>query len=115
MQVFREEAYNAKVDIFAAALMLYQIFAQNSISSAFQTESDAYAFAQRVTNGYRPPHPKKFPPKLVELLDASWAESPVQRPTAVQMLAQLRHFEKSSEWAEMTGVKGGRRGVCCFG
>lgn len=114
MQVFREEPYNAKVDIFAAALMLYQIFAQLNISSNFDDESDAYAFAQRVANGHRPPFPKKFPQALQDLLESAWHESPQDRPTAVQLLAHLRAFERSSDWATMLGVRK-RKAACCFG
>ena len=105
--------YNAKVDVFAATLVIYQVFAQLNVASQFQNEADAYNFAQRVCNGHRPQMPKKFPKPLIDLLAAGWAERPEDRPTAAQLLARLRRFEESDAFQEIAGHR--RTRCCCLG
>lgn len=104
--------YNAKIDVFAATLIIYQVFAQLNVSSQFQNEVDAFNFAQRVANGHRPQMPRKFPKKLRDLLDAGWAELPEDRPTAAQLLARLRRFQESDAFQEIAGHDRSR--CCCF-
>ena len=89
--------YNAKVDVFACAVMLYQIFAGTNITSRFSAEADGYAFARRVADGHRPSIPAKLPAALAALLRAGWAEEPAERPTVAQMLTQLRAVAASPE------------------
>jgi hypothetical protein len=113
-EVFRGHPYNAKVDVFAAAILIYQLFAQINITSQFQNEVDAYNFAQRMCNGHRPRMPQKFPPKLRELLEAGWHEDPNQRPTASQLLSNLKRFEQSEEYQTIAGGSSGCV-CCCFG
>jgi Protein tyrosine and serine/threonine kinase len=109
-QVFRGEAYNAKADIFSLSVIIFQIFAQLNISSRFQSEIDAYNFAQRVANGHRPAFPQRFPPALCAMLEAGWSEDPAERPTAAQLLAKLKTFGASAEYAKLAGTGGGRGG-----
>ena len=114
MQVFRGEPYNAKVDIFSVALIIFQIFAQLNISSRFETEVDAYNFAQRMANGHRPAFPERFPSKICTMLQAAWSEDPAERPTAAQLLRQMTAFGKSQEFAAMAGKHRGGAKLCCF-
>ena len=114
-EVLHGEAHNAKADVYAAAFLIYQIFAQLNISSRFLTEGDAKTFAYQAAAGQRPPFPERFGPKLRALIAAGWAAEAVDRPTAPQLLQQVLDMEASPEGAAMLDApRRSKRGLCCL-
>lgn len=112
LQVFCGQAYNAKADVYASAITILELISGKHLSSQFLCEKDAYIYAQRMAAGHRPKVPDRFPPALAALLRAAWAQDPAERPTAAQLLQQLRAVAASAEWAKFCGHA---RGGGCLG
>ncbi|XP_021764211.1 serine/threonine-protein kinase STY8-like [Chenopodium quinoa] len=90
-ELFRNEDYDTKVDVFSFALILqemiegYPPFASKEDKNA----QEAYAANER------PPFKasgKSYPHKLKELIEVCWNEDPTKRPTFREIIARLDHI-----------------------
>eukprot|EP00892_Ulva_mutabilis_P005463 jgi/Ulvmu1/3289/UM153_0001.1 len=112
-EVLIGKPYNAKVDIFALGVIVYQVFGAQNISGRFDCEEQVVRFAREVAEGRRLHMPKRFPPALVALIERLWAQHPAKRPTAVGAMQLLEEFEASADFAAMVGRES-KRGCLCF-
>lgn len=104
-EVMRGDPYNAAVDIFALGCVIWSVFAGQSIASRFQDDKDVREYARRVGEGWRLPMPARFPEGLCRIIKDTWSAEAAERPTAAQVLTQLRAFGLSSDFDEFNGVQ----------
>ena len=95
--------YTNKVDVFSFAIMAYELLARKRAYEERLMTMEQVAKAVHAS-GLRPALPKKWPPRLVELVTKAWAQAPTDRPTFVELAAEwgalAREAEKAEEAAE---------------
>jgi len=95
-EVFRDEQYNEKVDIFSLGVLMYnlcyRVIPALTIMSNGDTE-DMLAYATRVADGFRQPlNDDKIPAELNSIIADCWSQNPSDRPCASKIVERLRHF-----------------------
>lgn len=88
-EVFRNEQYDHKVDMFSFAILSYELLARkrayDSMLMTMESVARAVAFSQ-----LRPPIPKKWPEELTDLFQRCWAQKPDQRPEFGDIINELK-------------------------
>lgn len=122
-EVYRSEPYNAKVDIYSAAIIMYELFSMLplGVRAATAGTPEAYqAYAHRVARGHREPLPACWPPALAELIQDCWKAAPGGRPTADELVQRLvalepvmRRYEDGSSRGVVSDGSDEGGGCCC--
>jgi serine/threonine protein kinase len=107
VQVLNAGAYNAKVDIFALGVLIFQVFSRQNISARFECEEQVLAFARDVAMGRRLPMPARFPKALSDIIEKLWNSDPAARPTAQEALKLLTELENDEEFENADRRKSG--------
>ncbi|THU59490.1 hypothetical protein C4D60_Mb07t02670 [Musa balbisiana] len=87
-EVFRNEEYDTKVDVFSFSLILKEMIEGCLPFNKKQDDEVPKAYASKE----RPPftaHRKKYPHGLKELIEQCWSEDPAKRPTFKNIIDQL--------------------------
>ena len=98
-EVFRDEQYNEKVDIFSFGVVVYnlcyRVIPALTIMSNGDCE-DMVAYAKRVADGFRQPlNNDKIPAELNSIIEDCWRDNPSDRPGANNVVERLRRFMDS--------------------
>lgn len=80
---------NEKVDVFAFAVLAYEIVSEKVPYSELPKDITYYALGNRIVNGYRPRYPNGFPEKLKGLIDQCWSQNPSERPSFEEIFTKL--------------------------
>ncbi|KAJ6824327.1 serine/threonine-protein kinase STY8-like isoform X1 [Iris pallida] len=92
-EVFRNEEYDVKVDVFSFSLILQEMIEGRP---PFSTKSDndvPKAYASKERPPFRAPL-KCYPHGLKELIEQCWSENPAERPTFREIIDRLTYIEK---------------------
>ncbi|KAI8525734.1 hypothetical protein RHMOL_Rhmol13G0253000 [Rhododendron molle] len=87
-EVFKNEEYDTKVDVFSFALILQEMIEGCLPFSAKQENDVPKAYASNVRPPFRAPA-KHYAHGLKELIEECWNESPAKRPTFRQIISRL--------------------------
>lgn len=79
--------YNEKVDVYAFAIVLWQICA---LHKPFLGMTEAQHYQHVVLGGLRPPLDPRWPPALMNLMQVCWHTDPDQRPSMSNARQMLR-------------------------
>eukprot|EP00210_Caulerpa_lentillifera_P008093 g7727.t1 len=126
-EVFRNQQYNEKADVFSFAIVLYEALnlvhpffhymIKTSGFSRYQGEDVNKAameeYAREVSKGYRPILTAKWPIEISSILKKCWAQMPEDRPGMKSVILQLEDFYKNNATADLFVKKSG--GCFCCG
>ncbi|KAG6778921.1 hypothetical protein POTOM_015284 [Populus tomentosa] len=93
-EVFKNEEYDTKVDIFSFALILQEMIEGCPPFSAKQEHEVPSAYAAKERPPFRAPT-KSYAHGLKELIQECWHENPAKRPTFRQILTRLDAIQNS--------------------
>lgn len=109
-EVFRHEPYNHKVDVYAFAMICYQLFEGLPPFWEYDPVTAARAAAidrQRPSWNYFSQHGQKVPDKIKKLIEDCWAEDFERRPDFSEITERLE------EIYDEIGTKNGNPSVGC--
>ncbi|KAI8476817.1 MAG: kinase-like domain-containing protein [Monoraphidium minutum] len=101
-EVFKEQPYNEKADVFSFAMLMYEVMQRYVMFSAVSIRGDyeeLVEYCGRVAEGYRPPLHTTWPPSVASVITDCWAQDPAKRPSMGEVVTRL-------EAAEAAGVLG---------
>lgn len=91
--------YNEKVDVFAFAIVMYEVFSGILLRHLYISDKDkgcAYRrYATRVNSGWRPPMPVEWPEELRDLIADCWSQQPNCRPSMEEVSQRLQSLQKT--------------------
>ncbi|KAK6917753.1 Ankyrin repeat [Dillenia turbinata] len=87
-EVFKNEEYDTKVDVFSFALILQEMIEGNQPFSEKDEKDVPKGYASKERPPFRAPT-KRYAHGLKELIEECWNENPVKRPTFKQIIAKL--------------------------
>ncbi|RZC67513.1 hypothetical protein C5167_011216 [Papaver somniferum] len=100
-EVFRNEEYDTKVDVFSFAIILQEMIEGQPPFSTKEEDEAATAYAAKERPPFKAPH-KLYSHGLRELIEECWSEVPANRPTFKQIIeklnAILKHFDHKRRW-----------------
>ncbi|KAG2426461.1 hypothetical protein HXX76_011691 [Chlamydomonas incerta] len=96
-EVFLQQPYNEKADVFSFGVLMYELWAGELLLITYLNTSRAAAlgihcprdYAQRVSEGFRPPRPHHFSEAQWELVCRCWHQDPCERPSMAEVAAAL--------------------------
>ncbi|GIL89803.1 hypothetical protein Vretifemale_17566 [Volvox reticuliferus] len=103
-EMYREEQYNEKVDVFSYGVMVFEILSRYQMVCAVSvagTEAEIEAYAAKVSEGYRPPLPPACPPPVRELIAMCWHQDASLRPSMSWVKERLMQMQAEGVPAEM--------------
>ncbi|KAK4271758.1 hypothetical protein QN277_020401 [Acacia crassicarpa] len=87
-EVFNQEEYGTKVDVFSFALILQEMIEGCPPFSAKRDDEVPKVYAAKERPPFRAPA-KRYAHGLRELIEECWNENPIKRPTFRQIIARL--------------------------
>ncbi|THG17655.1 hypothetical protein TEA_014764 [Camellia sinensis var. sinensis] len=93
-EVFRNDEYDTKVDVFSFALILQEMIEGCPPFSAKQENEVPKAYCTKKRPPFRAPI-KRYSHGLKELIEECWSEEPAKRPTFRQIIARLEKIYSS--------------------
>ncbi|KAG1346560.1 integrin-linked protein kinase 1 [Cocos nucifera] len=87
-EIFRNEEYDTKVDVFSFSLILQEMIEGCPPFSHKQENEVPKAYASKERPPFRAPL-KLYAPGLKELIEQSWSENPADRPTFREIIDRL--------------------------
>ncbi|KAL5720396.1 hypothetical protein ACHQM5_013068 [Ranunculus cassubicifolius] len=100
-EVFRNEEYDLKVDVFSFALILYEMIEGVAPFSAKEENEIPKAYANKERPPFSAPA-KHYAHGLKELINECWNEMPTRRPTFREIIKRLdeisKHIARKGHW-----------------
>ncbi|GAA0163693.1 non-receptor serine/threonine protein kinase [Lithospermum erythrorhizon] len=93
-EVYKNEEYDTKVDVFSFALILQEMIEGCQPFSAKKEDEVAIAYAAKDRPPFRAPV-KHYAHGLKELIEECWSEKPSKRPTFKQIIRKLESMHNS--------------------
>ncbi|KAE9598960.1 hypothetical protein Lal_00022459 [Lupinus albus] len=93
-EVFKQEEYDTKVDVFSFALILQEMIEGCPPFSAKKDEEVPKAYAAKERPPFRAPS-KRYAHGLKELIEECWNENPEKRPTFRQIITRLESINNT--------------------
>ncbi|KAG2429957.1 hypothetical protein HYH02_013908 [Chlamydomonas schloesseri] len=109
-EMYRQEAYNEKVDVFSFGVILFEVLNRYQMVCAIsiagtEEEIEGYAAKARaaryVSEGYRPPLPQRWPDAVKQLISDCWAQDPAARPSMAVVRSRIAGLIASGAPEEM--------------
>lgn len=99
-EVYRQEPYNEKADVFSYAIIAYEILhSYMMISATDGSYAEVQAYARRVARShYRPPLDAGLPQELMSLVKKCWDPRPELRPSMSEVIKMLLEVNASLDW-----------------
>lgn len=87
-ELLLDQPYNSKVDVFAYAMVLYELIA---LQPAYEDPRNPHGFnfLNNIMNGNRPKLDKRFSEFFKKLISDCWAQNPNERPSFVEILRTM--------------------------
>jgi serine/threonine protein kinase len=114
-EVFRHEAYGRPVDVYSFGMILFYMLAGEP---PWPELDGMRAVTLAATANERPPVPRHWDAQLAALVQASWHNEPVQRPSFAGLLQQLNAFHLATfkcTLEDMIKTGGGAGGAAASG
>ncbi|GFH29521.1 dual specificity protein kinase shkE [Haematococcus lacustris] len=114
-EMFKEEPYTEAVDVFSFAVVMYELFHRYLMLHAISlegTDEEVEAYAERVSNGFRPPIAPHLGPEFQSLLQQCWAQDPATRPRMDQVVQRLRQLQLEGLMGPGTEPQGCQCAIC---
>ena len=114
-EVLSKQPYGRRVDIYALAVVMYELFTQTVVSAQLNLDnpSKVNAYVRKVVDdSYRQPIPDRWPASLQVLVKECWAQNPDDRPSAKEVVARLEKIQEDGD-VELLFQRGGRETACC--
>ncbi|GFH11465.1 protein kinase domain-containing protein [Haematococcus lacustris] len=92
-------------ELFHRYLMLHAISLEG-------TDEEVEAYAERVSNGFRPPIAPHLGPEFQSLLQQCWAQDPATRPRMDQVVQRLRQLQLEGLMGPGTEPQGCQCAIC---
>ena len=94
-EVFNEQPYNEKVDVFSFAVMMYnlcyRVIPALQINPKTGETEDMVEYAARVSTGWRQPLlDSRVPPAVNRIIEACWSQDSKMRPSMNEVVRQLK-------------------------
>jgi serine/threonine protein kinase len=90
-EVLQGQDYTQKADIYALGIIINEVFTgERPFHNVF---CDKLNLILDICNNKRPDIHKNIPKSLVHLLNKCWDATPINRPTADEIIQELSHFE----------------------
>eukprot|EP01025_Chloroclados_australasicus_P064342 TRINITY_DN8583_c0_g1_i2.p3 TRINITY_DN8583_c0_g1~~TRINITY_DN8583_c0_g1_i2.p3 ORF type:complete len:208 (-),score=8.16 TRINITY_DN8583_c0_g1_i2:1538-2161(-) len=103
-EVFLNQTYNEKVDVFSFGVIVWELFSKDMLSSRVAingTRDEVIRYCAKVSVGYREPLPERWPKLLRELIKDCQQTDLEKRPTFSEIVGRVRDMEESIEdWDE---------------
>ncbi|KAF9589774.1 hypothetical protein IFM89_028683 [Coptis chinensis] len=100
-EVFRNEEYDLKVDVFSFALILQEMIEGCAPFSTKEEHEVPKAYSEKERPPFRAPA-KLYSHGLRELIEECWSEMPARRPTFKVIIQRLdninKHFTQKKHW-----------------
>ncbi|KAG0485783.1 hypothetical protein HPP92_009633 [Vanilla planifolia] len=100
-EVFRNEEYDTKVDVFSFALIMQEMIEGYLPMNAKQNDEVPKLYAAKQRPPFRAPL-KQYPHGLKELINQCWSENPADRPTFRMVIDRLTyihdHIAQKQRW-----------------
>lgn len=106
-EMYKELAYSEKVDVFSFGVIMYELMARYQMVCAVSnlgSESEIEQYAEKVSQGYRPPIPQNWPEPLRELVADCWHQEPETRPTMSRIKERLQKMMDEGVPQHMTAL-----------
>ena len=99
-EVYRQEPYNEKADVFSYAIIAYELLhSYMMISATDGSYAEVQAYARRVARAhYRPPLDAGLPKELMTLIKKCWEPKPELRPSMAEVIKMLLEINASLDW-----------------
>lgn len=87
-------SYTEKVDVYACGLIFWEILQWSGEPYPYHDMTEHQLYSQVRDHGVRPPLERlqKYPRELLDLLQAMWAQNPVERPPMTQVVEKLLEY-----------------------
>ncbi|XP_048434394.1 integrin-linked protein kinase 1-like isoform X3 [Pyrus x bretschneideri] len=96
-EVYRNEEYNTKVDVFSFALILQEMI-EGCVPFSKKPENEVpKAYVANERPPFRAP-PKRYAHGLKELIEECWSEDPSERPSFKQIIKRLHDINNQFAW-----------------
>lgn len=92
-EVFKNEEYDTKVDVFSFALIFQEMIEGCPPFASMPEEEVPKAYCSNERPPFRAPA-KRYPSGIRELIELCWSEKPSIRPTFRQIISRLEEVEK---------------------
>ena len=86
-EVLSNQQYSEAADVYSFAIVFWEMF---TAKCPFEQLSQVQVAVEVAHKGTRPEIPAFVPPDVQAIMHACWAQDWTQRPSATQLLAQLR-------------------------
>ncbi|KAJ1631332.1 kinase-like domain-containing protein [Pavlovales sp. CCMP2436] len=104
--------YDHRVDIFAFAVLAFEILSKDRAYEKLFLSSAHIADAV-ATRGLRPALPECWPSEIRTLLGRCWEREPLQRPDAAELYSELVAFRDCHDANELEAIFGRKTGCPC--
>ncbi|KAK8890780.1 hypothetical protein M9Y10_027979 [Tritrichomonas musculus] len=97
-ELITSKGCNSKIDVFSYALILYELFVQETAFESSKNKN-VHTYLECVVNGTRPniKNDGRFPPFFQSLIDDCWAQDPKDRPSFNKILSSILEAYKNEE------------------
>eukprot|EP00879_Flechtneria_rotunda_P007275 GHRR01007632.1.p2 GENE.GHRR01007632.1~~GHRR01007632.1.p2 ORF type:complete len:166 (+),score=48.43 GHRR01007632.1:1449-1946(+) len=99
-EVFREEPYSEKADVFSFAILMYEVlhcYVMLSAVSVAGTYEELEEYCAGVAAGYRPPLHDDWPESISSIIKACWSDDPFDRPGMDEVVRRLEAAQAAGE------------------
>jgi serine/threonine protein kinase len=88
-EMYKEDEYDSKVDVFSFGLILYEILTGSAV---FSRQLSRSRVMYQVLKGERPSIPDEVPPSIKLMIQSCWSKDPAARPSFSDVFGVLEEI-----------------------